>query len=283
MDSVETLSVVIPQYKTGGSAAELLERLADAATDAPYLVEVLFVDDSCPDRSHEAVLASLRTFRLSPRFRVRVLLLPKNCGQHAAILVGVAAATGSLVAIMDGDLQDSPEDLRLLVDHFLSFRFSGTPATDALVAQRVGAYESAGRQLSGRLFRRLIHLQTRGRIPKNGGLFLVMNTIAVQRLLQLNDPGVHVLAGLARTSCHLGGIPIQRVRRTQGQSAYSGRLRCMQAARILTVNTPIYPLIAAHRDRRRVTAIEFDTASALPTPHQLFPDTTACLRETNRQ
>ena len=47
---------------------------------------------------------------------MRVVRLKRNFGQHAAMHAGLVRARGDVIVTMDGDLQNSPEDLPSLVD-----------------------------------------------------------------------------------------------------------------------------------------------------------------------
>jgi glycosyltransferase involved in cell wall biosynthesis len=252
----ETVSIVIPLYRTPDPEALLLG-LMESLTSPDYSVEVLLIDDQCPEHAYRAALGWLERSTPTPSFRVRVLRLQQHRGQHAATLAGLRASSGSAVGIMDGDLQDSPEDMRTLIEHFRARRAKMPVPPEAIVAQRSGIYESAGRQRSGHLFRWLLHLQTCGRIPEHAGLFMVVSRRAVECLLALNDPCVHPLAGLARQRVSLEGVPIQRRTRVNGKSAYSSWDRASIAIRILVVNTPLQRFVAALRRRQPVTSVEF--------------------------
>src|SRR5262245_61835777 len=73
--------------------------------------EIILVDDGSSDGS----LAVLRD--LAGRDdRVKVICLKRNFGQSAALQAGLDAAEGDLIATMDGDLQNDPADLPMLLD-----------------------------------------------------------------------------------------------------------------------------------------------------------------------
>jgi undecaprenyl-phosphate 4-deoxy-4-formamido-L-arabinose transferase len=104
------LSVVIPVYNEEAVLAALFARLYPAldALGRPY--EVLFVDDGSRDRS-----AALLSDQYHRRPDVtRVVLLDGNFGQHRAILAGFAYSRGERIVTLDADLQNPPEDLRLI-------------------------------------------------------------------------------------------------------------------------------------------------------------------------
>lgn len=99
------ISVVVPVYHNAASLADLAARLrAVAQSCAPAEFEFVFVEDGSGDES----LAVLRDLsRDDPR--VRVLKLSRNFGSNAALLAGLAAASGDAAVALGADLQDPPE------------------------------------------------------------------------------------------------------------------------------------------------------------------------------
>lgn len=233
-----SLSVVLPLYATRGAVPELVDRLVDALTPLGQ-VELVFVDDACPQRSFEAVVA-----HAPPAARVVVCRHAHNAGQHAAVMTGVRAATGELVAVMDADLQDAPEDLVRLVAHL---RAAGR--CDAVAAGRRGRYEGTVRRSTARAYRLAVRLLSGGRIPADAGLFLVMTAPARRWVLDLDDPRVHLVAALGRVGARVATVPIERRARPVGSSSYGSPARLGVAVRALVVLTPLYPL-ARRLDRR---------------------------------
>jgi glycosyltransferase involved in cell wall biosynthesis len=114
---MRTLSVVIPIKDEYGNLRPLHEHL-HAALDPlcggarPVLAdyEILFVDDGSTDGSF-AVLESLAA--ADPR--VKVVRLRRNFGQTPALQAGIDFSRGDVLATMDGDLQNDPADLPMLL------------------------------------------------------------------------------------------------------------------------------------------------------------------------
>jgi glycosyltransferase involved in cell wall biosynthesis len=237
-----TLSVVLPLYRTRASVPELVDRLLPAVASLGLRAELVFVDDACPERSHEAARS-----HPAPDANVVILRHDRNRGQHAAVLSGLGAATGGMVATMDADLQDAPEDLPRLVERLLA------TGCDAVAAGRRGRYEKVSRRLTARLFRWSVSRLTAGRIPGDAAMFLVMTSAARDRVLGLGDPGVHLVAALGRVGARMESVPVERRRRAQGDSSYPSWRRAAVAARALLVLTPLYPVV------RRVDAIRRGT------------------------
>jgi glycosyltransferase involved in cell wall biosynthesis len=111
-----TLSVVIPVKDERDNLRPLHERLSRAL--GPLLgpggslhdYELLFVDDGSGDGS-PAVLDELAA--ADPR--VKVVALRRNFGQTPALQAGIDWSSGDVLVTMDGDLQNDPADIPLLL------------------------------------------------------------------------------------------------------------------------------------------------------------------------
>ena len=107
---VPDLSVVVPLYNEEPNVADLHRELTAAlgAWGRPY--ELLFIDDGSTDGTFPA----LKELQAGDP-RVRVVALRRNFGQTAAFAAGFAHARGRMVATSDGDLQNDPRDLPMMV------------------------------------------------------------------------------------------------------------------------------------------------------------------------
>lgn len=104
-----TVSVVIPALNEAGNIGRLVEETY-AAIPSDRLGEVIVVDDCSEDATGAEVKA------LAERYpSLRYLRHGRRCGQSAAIRTGVLAASGPLIATMDGDGQNDPHDIPKLL------------------------------------------------------------------------------------------------------------------------------------------------------------------------
>lgn len=235
----ESISVVSPLYRSTHTVEALITRLGAVLPALAAAWEIVLVDDHCPDDSGRAAAALV-----GPGDPVRIVLLDRNVGQLAAVNLGLAAATGDIVVIMDADLQDRPEDVATLVD---GLRHGGA---GVVTAGRSGRYTTAGRDRTARLFRRTRYLVTLGRVPADAGLFLAARRTVIERVLALDDPVMHPISGMARVGARIASVPIERVPRHVGTSGYTWRRRLAVATRALLSATPLFPLVRTV-DRRR--------------------------------
>jgi len=105
------ISIVIPVYNEEENISELYVRLTSAAEKWGDDYEVVIVDDGSSDTSLQQLEMIHRT---DPRWKV--LAFSRNFGHQAAISAGIFYSHGDVVAIMDADLQDPPEELPLFLE-----------------------------------------------------------------------------------------------------------------------------------------------------------------------
>ncbi len=101
------LSVVIPVYNEKDSIEPMAEALKEALSDINY--EVIFVDDGSSDSTVDNILALKEK-------NIRLLVFARNFGQTSAMAAGIDAAEGDYIATLDGDLQNDPLDIPMMLE-----------------------------------------------------------------------------------------------------------------------------------------------------------------------
>lgn len=100
------ISVVIPIYNGSNEVTELVHRLETVLASISKNFEVILVDDGSKDESWALIS------ELSKKYGwIKSLRHSRNFGQHATIFTGLAVCKGSLIVVMDGDLEEKPEDI----------------------------------------------------------------------------------------------------------------------------------------------------------------------------
>src|SRR5438309_10178451 len=105
------LSVVIPIKDEQDNLRPLSDRLRQALEPLDLTYEVILVDDGSIDGSFE-VLKDLAEVDA----RVKVVRLRRNFGQTPALQAGIDYSCGEVLVTMDGDLQNDPADIPILLD-----------------------------------------------------------------------------------------------------------------------------------------------------------------------
>ena len=105
------VSIVVPLYNEQENVARLCAATHDALAGMRRTYEIVLVDDGSSDDTVSVAAAIARSDA-----RVRLVVLARNSGQTAAMAAGMAYARGLYFVTMDGDLQNDPRDIPLLVD-----------------------------------------------------------------------------------------------------------------------------------------------------------------------
>ena len=105
------ISIVIPVYNERENLVLLDEQITKHMKPLNKDYEVVLVDDGSKDGSAELI----RTLK-NGNPRLRLIRFGHNHGQTAAFLAGFNKARGDTIITMDADLQNSPDDIPLLLD-----------------------------------------------------------------------------------------------------------------------------------------------------------------------
>lgn len=109
IQSTPALSVVVPVHNEVENIEPLIAEIM-ATLEGVERYEIIYINDCSRDSTLE------RLTSLDQKFKVlRVLTHQKRSGQSAAIRTGVKAARGDLIATLDGDGQNDPEDIPKLL------------------------------------------------------------------------------------------------------------------------------------------------------------------------
>lgn len=104
------LSIVIPIYNEVDALPHLVKQVEQGVAAYPHPYEIICVDDGSQDGSTEL----LKT--LTERHEnLQAIILRRNYGQTAAMAAGFENAKGHTIVTLDGDLQNDPQDILLLI------------------------------------------------------------------------------------------------------------------------------------------------------------------------
>ncbi len=100
------LSIVIPVYNEEQNIKPLVEEVSKALKGIEH--EVIFVDDGSSDNT-------VNEIRNTKGTNIKLVKLARNFGQTSAMAAGIEAAEGELLAFLDGDLQNDPSDIPMMI------------------------------------------------------------------------------------------------------------------------------------------------------------------------
>ncbi len=151
-DSVIDISVTVPLKNEESNIVILANEIftifeADKILSAKKF-ELIFVDDASTDGTAAALSELVRNDS-----RVRVLTHEKTCGQSAALRTAILYAKGELIVTLDGDGQNDPKDIPILIEPFYQ---DYPPTALALIAgQRTNRQDVSSKKIASRLANRI--------------------------------------------------------------------------------------------------------------------------------
>jgi dolichol-phosphate mannosyltransferase len=205
-------SIVVPMHDEADNVQPLFEELAAALRDsAPY--ELIAVDDASADRTPVEIRRCAGAMS-----RVRLLTHAVQSGQSTAVYHGIRAAAAETVVVLDGDLQNDPADIPLLLERFAS---DAEPETlGLLIGHRVARRDSAVRRLSSRVANGARARLLRDATPDTGcGLKLLRRSVFVE--LPYFDHMHRFLPALVlQAGYRVVSVPVRHRPRLHGRSHY---------------------------------------------------------------
>ncbi len=100
------ISVVVTVYNEELNIKPLVEQISAALQGLEY--EIVYVDDGSTDNT-------LKVLHCIGHPRLKVVEFRKNYGQSLALMAGIEQAEGEYIATMDGDLQNDPSDIPMML------------------------------------------------------------------------------------------------------------------------------------------------------------------------
>jgi dolichol-phosphate mannosyltransferase len=135
------VSVVVPVRNEAGNIAPLIAEIA-AALDGRWAYEIIYVNDGSTDATATQLVEMMKA-----RKSLRRIDHVVSSGQSAAVRSGVRAARGAIVATLDGDGQNNPVFLPLLIAAVQD----GGGRIGLAAGQRVGRKDTSFKKLQSRV------------------------------------------------------------------------------------------------------------------------------------
>jgi dolichol-phosphate mannosyltransferase len=202
------LSVVAPVYNEEALIGEFYTRVCAALEGLEF--ELVLVDDG----SSDGCPAAMDQLAASDP-RVRVVYLSRNFGHQTALTAGLDHARGDAVVMLDADLQDPPELIPKMLDHWRA----GCDVVYAVRKEREG--ESRFKLATARWFYSLFDKLAQVELHHNSGDFRLLDRRALDALLSMRERnrflrGMTVWVGFTQAA-----VPYKRDARYAGETKYT--------------------------------------------------------------
>ncbi len=204
------VSVAIPLYNEEQNIAELLQRVGavlDGIPGGPH--ELVLVDDGSSDRTRMLIEEAARSDA-----RVVAVSLSRNFGHQPALSAALDHATGDVVVLADGDLQDPPEE----IPRFLEAHAQGY---DVVYAKREHRKEALWLRFCYWAYYRFLARVAKPTLPLDAGDFSLLSRRVVEEIRRAPERqrylrGLRAWAGFRQLA-----LPVERQGRHAGKSKYS--------------------------------------------------------------
>src|ERR1700761_7509705 len=202
------VSVVAPVYNEEATIDEFYARVVAALEGLAF--ELVLVDDGSTDGT---VLHLERLAETDPR--ARVVYLSRNFGHQTALTAGLDHDRGDAVVMIDADLQDPPELIRTMLDHWRA----GCDVVYAVREQREG--EARFKLTTARWFYALFDKLAQVELQHNSGDFRLLDRRPLDALLAMRERnrflrGMTVWVGYTQAA-----VPYHRDARYAGETKYT--------------------------------------------------------------
>jgi Glycosyltransferases involved in cell wall biogenesis len=241
------VSIAIPAFNEAEVLPELLERVSkvlDGLPGGPH--ELVIVDDGSTDNT----LAILQHASIGDE-RILVVALARNFGHQPALTAALDHITGDVAVVMDADLQDAPEVIPIMLQHYRQ-------GYDVVYAQRASRPEGPFLRACYFLFYRTLAALAEVRLPLDSGDFALLSRRVVLHLRQMPEHHRYLRGLRTWVGFRQLGLPVGRRPRASGSSKY-GLLRLVKLATdglfaFSTIPLRVAPPSAAPRSSRAASS-----------------------------
>lgn len=215
---IDTLSVIIPLKDERDNLRLLHERIHEAlAQSVGKLIldyEILFVDDGSTDGSDKILMDLAKS---DPR--TRVVRLRRNFGQTPALQAGIDHALGSLIATLDGDLQNDPSDLPSMI---ATLNRDTEPTLDAVFGERAQRQDALIlRKVPSRIANWIIRRVTGSPIRDMGCTIRVLRRDLAEALPLYGEMHRFIPVLCLMHGARIVQVPVKHHARIHGQTKYN--------------------------------------------------------------
>ena len=177
MTSKDLLVSIIITVKDESEGIDILfERLIPILDKLPTKYEIIFVNDGSDDDTLELLL-----LRQQNNNAIKVIDLSRNFGKESALYAGFELCSGDAAISIDADLQDPPELILEMVDHWLD----GYEVVTAVRKNR--DTDTATKKGSAGMFYKLMNQISETKLTPNAGDYRLLNRPAIDAFIKLKE------------------------------------------------------------------------------------------------
>lgn len=202
------LSIVVPLYNEEESVEKLLSSILDVTKKFDFAYEIIIVDDGSQDNTWSIIEQLKET---TPQ--LRAIKFRRNYGQTSAMVAGFDHARGQTIVTMDGDLQNDPSDIPLLLAKL-------EEGYDIVSGWRKDRKDHFSRVLPSKIANNIISWTTGVRLHDYGCSLKVYRSECVKSLKAYGEMHRFLPALASMTGARVAEVPVKHRPRKYGVSKY---------------------------------------------------------------
>ena len=206
------LSVIIPCYFNEDNIPVTTRELV--ANEANFPADVTFEYVYVNDGSGDDTLGALRRAQNLYPSRIKIVDLAGNVGSYNAVVAGMAHASGDCLAIITADLQDPPELLAQMYEHWQQ-------GFKLVIGNRQHREETGLAQVLAKGFHWLMKKIALRNIPDGGFDFVFFDRQIAIEVLKLHERNTNVFYLMMWLGFTYVNIPYTRRKRQIGKSRWT--------------------------------------------------------------
>ncbi len=203
------ITVLVPVMNEAGNIRPLIDEISAVLAGRAH--EIIYINDGSDDAGSAELAAALEEVPA-----LRVLEHERRCGQSAALRSGLQIATAPLIAVLDGDGQNVPDDLLKLEAALLE----AAPARGMAGGVRVGRKDGANRRWASILARWVRRSVLQDSHPDSGCGIKILHRDIFLSLPYFNHMHRFMPTLVAREGGIVLAVPVSHRARSMGQSKY---------------------------------------------------------------
>ncbi|AJI54488.1 glycosyl transferase 2 family protein [Francisella philomiragia] len=170
------MSIIIPVKDESEGIDHLFNRLMPILEQLPTKYELVFINDGSNDNTLDLLLEKQKSIP-----EIAVVDLSRNFGKEAALFAGFANCKGDAAISIDADLQDPPELILEMVEHWLN----GYEVVTAVRENR--DTDTSTKKHTAGLFYTVMNKISETKLTPNAGDYRLLNRAAINAFLELKE------------------------------------------------------------------------------------------------
>ncbi|MFW6240569.1 MAG: glycosyltransferase family 2 protein [Thermodesulfobacteriota bacterium] len=208
------LSIIVPLYNEEESIERLVRAIFDVGRGFPFYWELVLVDEGSSDGTWQI----LERLTLENPSGIRAVRFRRNYGQTSAMVAGFEYARGEIIVTMDGDLQNDPADIPLLLAEL-------EKGNDIVSGWRKNRKDHFSRVLPSRIANALISITTGVKLHDYGCSLKAYRSECIRSIKAYGEMHRFFPALASMTGARVTEIPVNHHPRRYGVSKYGfGRI-----------------------------------------------------------